>query len=171
MYGWEIWTINKAEHWRTDVFDLWCWRLLRFPWAARRSNQSILNEINPEYSLEGLRLKLQYFSHQMQRDDSLEKTLMLWKIEGRRRRGWQRTRWLDIITDSVDVEFEQIPRDSEGQGSLVCCRLWGSQRVRYDWVTEQQLIWDAYLIVKWKCYIHNYSISWMLSSREFGLEI
>ena len=120
MYGWEIWTINKAEHWRTDVFDLWCWRrLLRFPWTTRRSNQSILNEINPEYSPEGLMLKLQYFSQLMQRAVSLEKTLMLWKIEGRRR-GWQRTRWLDIITDSMDIEFEQIPGDSEGQGSLVC---------------------------------------------------
>ena len=144
IHGWEIWTINKADHWRTDVFDLWCWRgLLRFPWTTRRSNQSILNEMNPEYSPEGLMLKLQYFSHLMQRAVSLEKTLMLRKIEGRRRRGWQRTRWLDIITDSMDIEFKQIPRDSEGQGSLVCWRLWGSQRVRHDWVTEKQPICDA----------------------------
>ena len=144
---------------------------LRFPWTARRSNQSILNEINSEYSLEGIMLKLQYFSHLMQRADSPEKTLMLWKIEGRRRRGWQRMKYLDIITDSMDIEFEQIPGDSEGEGSLVCSRLWGSQRVRHDWAIEQQPIWDAYLIVKWKCYIHNYIISWMLRSREFGLEI
>ena len=98
MYGCEIWTIKKAEHWKTDGFELQCWRrLLRVSWTARRSNQSILKEISPEYPLEGLmlKLKLQYFDHLMQRTDSLEKTLMLEKIEGRRRRGWQRMRWLD----------------------------------------------------------------------------
>ena len=99
MYGCESWTIKKAEHRRMDAFELWCWRrLLRVPWTARRSNQAILKEINPEYSLEGLmlKLKLQYFGHLMQRSDSLEKTLMLGKAESRRRRGQQRMRWLDV---------------------------------------------------------------------------
>ena len=102
LYGCEGWTIKKAEHWGTDAFEQWCWRrLLRVPWTARRSNQSILREISPEYSQEGLmlKLKLQYFGHLMQRTDLLEKTLMLGKIEGRRRRGWQRMRWLDGITN------------------------------------------------------------------------
>ena len=100
MYEYESWTIKKAEHWRIDAFELWCWRgFVRVPWTARRSNQSILKEINPQYSLEGLMLKLQYFDHLMRRTDSLEKTLMLGKIEGGRRRGWQRMRWLDGITD------------------------------------------------------------------------
>ena len=106
MYGCESWTIKKAENWRIDAFELWCWRrLLRVPWTARRSNQSILKEISPGCSLEGLMLKLkvQYFGHLMRRADSFEKTLMLGKIEGRRRRGRQRMRWLDGITDSMDV--------------------------------------------------------------------
>ena len=106
MYG--CWTIKKAECWRIDAFELWCWRrLLRVPWTARRSNQSILKEINPEYSLEGLMLKHQSFGHLMWRANSLEKTLMLGKIEGRRR-GWQRTRWLDGITDSMDVNLSKL---------------------------------------------------------------
>ena len=104
MYACESWTTKKAECRRIDTFELWCWRrLLRVPWTARRSNQSILSEINPGCSLEGLMLKLQYFGHLMQRADSFEKTLMLGKIEGRRRRGRQRMRWLDGITDSLDV--------------------------------------------------------------------
>ena len=106
MYGCESWTVKKAEHWRTVAFELWCWRrLLRVSWTARRSNQSILKEISPGCSLEGLMLKvkLQYFGHLMWRADSLEKTLMLGKIEGRRRRGQQRMRWLDGITDSMDM--------------------------------------------------------------------
>ena len=106
MYGCESWTIKKAECRRIDAFELWCWRrLLKVPWTARRSNQSILKEISPEYSSEGLMLKLkhQYFGHLMRRADSVEKILMLGKIEGRRRRGWQRMRWLDGITDSMDV--------------------------------------------------------------------
>ena len=111
MYGYECWTIKKAEHWRVDAFELWCWRrVLRVPWTARRSNQSILVEISPEYSLERLmlKLKLQYFGHLMQRSNSFEKTLMLGKIEGRRRRGWQRMRWLDGITDTMDMNLSEL---------------------------------------------------------------
>ena len=106
MYGCESWTTNKAEHWRIDAFELWCWRrLLRVPWTGRRSNQSVLKEISPGCSMEGLmfKLKLQYFYHLMWRTDSFEKTLMLGKIEVRRRRGRQRMRWLDGITDSIDM--------------------------------------------------------------------
>jgi len=111
MYGCESWTIKKGEHRRIDAFELWCWRrLLRDPWSGRRSNQSILKEISPEYSLEGLmlKLKLQSFGHLMRRTDSLEKTLMLGKIESGRRRGQQRMRWLDDITDLMDMSLSRL---------------------------------------------------------------
>ena len=128
LYGCESWTINEAAHWRTDAFELWCWkRLLRVPWTARRSNQSVLKGINPEYSLERLvlKLKLQSFVHLMRRANSLEKTLMLAKIEGKKRRGWQRMRRLDSITDSMDMNLHKLWGDCRGQRSLVCCSPWG----------------------------------------------
>ena len=132
LYGCESWAIKKAEGWRFGALELWCWRrLLRVPWTARRSKQSILKEISPEYSLEGLmlKLKLQYFGHLMGRVDSLEKTLILGGIEGRRRRGQQRMRWIDGITDSMDMNWWWTGRPG---------MLWfmGSQRVGHNWAPE-----------------------------------
>ena len=131
MYGCESWTRKKAERRRIDAFEWWCWRrLLRVPWTARTSNQSILKEIRSGCSLEGLmlKLKLQYFGHLMRRPDSFEKTLILGKIEGRRRRGWQRMRWLDGITDSMDMGLGELGiRD--GQGGLACWGSWGHKEL------------------------------------------
>ena len=133
MYGCESWIIKKAEHRRIDAFELWCWRrLLRVPWTARRSNQSLLKEISPGYSLEGLmlKLKLQYFVHLMQRADSLEKTLMLGKIEGRRRRGRQRMRWLDGIIDSIDIGLgglQELVMDREAWRAA--CNSWATEQL------------------------------------------
>ena len=145
MCGCESWTIKKAEHRRTDALELWCWRrLLRVPWTARRSNQSILKEISPECSLEGLmlKLKLQYSGHLMRRADSLEKTLMLGKIEGKRRRGWQRMRWLDGITD----QWKWIWVNSGSwwwTGRPGMLQSMGSQRVRHNWVNWTELNWNT----------------------------
>ena len=143
MYGCKSWTIKKAEHWRIDAFEVWCWRrLVRVPWSARRSNQSILKEISPGYSLEGLmlKLKLRCFGHLMRRADSFEKTLMLGKIEGRRRRGRQRMRWLDGIPNSMDMSLGKLG-SWWWTGRPGVLRLMGSQRVVHDWVTE--LNWSS----------------------------
>ena len=138
MYGFESWTVKKAEHWGIDAFELWCWRrLLRVSWTARRSNQSILTEISPGCSLEEmmLKLKLQYFGHIMQRGDSLEKTLMLGGIGGRRRRRRQRMRWLDSITDLMDGSLSEL-QELRWTGRPGVLQFKASQRVRHDWATE-----------------------------------
>ena len=137
MYGHETWTIKKAEHWRIDAFELWCWRrLLRVPWTARRFNQSILKVISPECSMERLmlKMKLQYFGHLMWRADSFEKILMLWKVEGQRRTGWQKMRWLNGITDSMDMSLNKLRVLGTGRPGVP--QFMGLQRVGHDWATE-----------------------------------
>ena len=152
MYGCESWTVKKAERWRIDAFELWCWRrLLRVPWTARRSNQSILKEIRPGISLEGmmLKLKLQYFGHLMQRVDSLAKTLMLLGIGGRRRRGWLRMRWLDGITDSIDVNLSEL-REMVMDREAWCAAIHGVAKSR-TWLSD----WNELNWTKLRAYIIN----------------
>ena len=145
MYGCESWTIQEAECQRIDTFELWCWRrLLRVPWTARRSNQSILKEISPEYWLEGLMLKLQYFGHLMGRADSLEKILVLWKIEGRRRRGWQRMRWLDGITDSMNMSLSSWGLVIDREAWCACVH--GIQRILN---MTKWLNWTELMVAQW----------------------
>ena len=166
-YGYESWTIKKAEHRRINAFELWCWRrLLRIPWTARRSNQSVLKEISPEYSLEGLllKLKLQYLGHLMQKTDSLEKTLMLENIEGRRRRRQQSIRRLDGITDLMDMSLSKLG-SWRWTGSLGCYSSWDHKGLnttkRLNWADRHtqekvRILWQSFNMSIWICYHHQF---------------